>query len=164
MEIDNALTPNGNEPTDQCPICNRLNNPGATDHCEHYQGLRWDGGIIWSENFEVFDDAWHELADLWDTLILRREGQAVEDELSKIASKHGFNERLVFCGRSDYFTSELAAEEVIDFSIGSSIETDGMLSGSGHTLYHEDPGILVKTAAQYRELAAVSRRELFSAE
>jgi hypothetical protein len=43
--------------------------------------------------------------------------------------------------------------EIVPFSSGPTIETDGMLSGAGHSIYMEDPGIVLGVASKVRELA-----------
>ena len=37
------MNPDGTEP---CPVCQKPNNPGACETCEHYFGMYSDGDVI----------------------------------------------------------------------------------------------------------------------
>lgn len=113
-----------------CPICGQVICPGAVQYCDHYLWTRWDGQVIWeipaashltkvaSELvdylFEVDAEGWlHEALDQAtdqhsNLVALVRDVSAVSDE--------------------DLILPEAAVA-------GQRRETDGMLSGSGHSVF-----------------------------
>lgn len=134
---DSPRTPNGEEATEQCPVCGRWNSPGAMDSCEHFFASFWDGEIIGNWEFQDFDEAWSALvSEVWD---LRHEDEdAAEVRLRKLAEDHP--------GPKDWIKEtdeETCAAEILSkqfaFQRGPAVTTDGMLSGAGHSLYHENP-------------------------
>ena len=129
---DNEELEGGEE---HCPICDRLNNPGAADACEHYFGTIWDGGIMWSDKFDTFDTAWSKLRSLIDEEV----GAAHENPLRfcrSVARRDHLS--------ADFLEQELldsgasaALVQIVDFRTGPHVETGGMVGGSGHSLYLE---------------------------
>lgn len=158
--VEEYMTDAGNEATDRCRVCRRLNNPGAADHCSHFLGLMWDGEIIWSRDFEDFEAIWYEVSSLPEEF--EAEAGAVWSMAHRIADEHGLDHRLVRLADADQWTPSLAVAELVEFKSGATYTTDGMLSGSGFPLYHEDPLIIRVWADRYRELLSLLRSMLHS--
>jgi hypothetical protein len=134
-ESQELKTPNGEEATETCPICDRPNNPGACDHCGHFWGACWDGDIIDSDGFDQFEKIWDQIvcSVSESDFILNNE----ELFLEKIAKLHPKYETIVKRAlEGESATSMLL--ELVNFSQGPDIETDGMLSGSGYSLYLDE--------------------------
>lgn len=147
------------EGEEYCPICERRNFPGACETCEHYFGNCWDGEIMWARKlFSSFDRAWSEL------------GRMIENELPSVHS-----DPLLFCRSvalqdqlsAEFLDEELlqsrassALEQLVDFSPGESRETDGMLSGSGYSLYLESAQPVDELVARIHALIAAVRKAI----
>lgn len=115
---------------ERCPICDRLNCPGANDHCEHYFGNYWDGQVMWSGEFERFATSWGELQGLVDEDI----GGDGLQHCRRLAVTHGVGAR--------WFSHEIwdnnasaALVALLDFEPGPYCRTGGMAGGSGYSLY-----------------------------
>lgn len=147
------------EGEEYCPICERLNFPGAMDACEHYFGNCWDGEIMWSNDaFDVFSKAWSELV------------QMIEEEVGPV-----HEDPLLFCKSvalqqqlsAEFLCEDLlqsressALEQLVEFSQGDCVETDGMLSGSGYSLYLESTQPVDQLVARIRAVIAAVRKAL----
>jgi hypothetical protein len=134
---DDPRTPNGEEAVEKCPICNRWNSPGACDACEHFFGSYWDGDIIWDHTYEFeYSEAW----GFCDSVKSIRESDP--NTTAKLFKELGETHQMPDGWLNDV-EQELSAREFLekhnDFSCGKTIETGGMLSGSGYSLYHENP-------------------------
>jgi hypothetical protein len=143
-ELSGKMTPEGNDAVEQCPFCCRLNNPGACDACVHFFGLLWDGEIIGSKNFHEFETVWSELSGLaWE----------LEESLGKSwtqllrLSKPGKDASMLAKLEPNDVSATIALMEIVDFTSGPKIVTDGMLSGEGHSLYIEDVAAISKVIA-----------------
>jgi hypothetical protein len=117
---------------ERCPICDRANDPGADDACAHFFGRYWDGDVIWSEGFDAFADAWRTLVDAVADV-----GATHDDPLPvcrERARSAGLREALL---RQDLLDASAAnvLVELVDFLSGKEVATDGMLGGSGYSLY-----------------------------
>lgn len=149
---------NENESTDgeeTCPICGRRNNPGCDDTCQHFIGAVWDGDLIWGQFDGGGSNKFHEAL------------AAVQEHWDAVSETNAKNrQRLkVFCKAaaldSTLLEKAASAAEILEamsvFSRGDPVETDGMLSGSGYTLYHTDPQIVTKLTDQLWNLNAQMR-------
>jgi hypothetical protein len=157
MELEELLmTPNGNEARERCPICNRPNAPGACDACNHYYAAYWDGELMWEvdESLENFHKEWENLQIVLDE-VEESSSKAVGDTwliCKEFATSSGFDP--VFLSLDPFETSSTEAFcEIVPFNSGPTIETDGMLSGAGYSIYMEEPGIVLQVASKIRELA-----------
>jgi hypothetical protein len=115
---------------EHCPICNRINCPGAMDHCEHYFGSYWDGQVMWSDRFDVFERAWSELTQLVDEEL----GEDGLDRCRALATKRRVGKEWFSDDVWDGGSS-IALMHLLDFDQGPDSSTGGMLSGSGYSLY-----------------------------
>ena len=120
-----------NEETEQCPVCGQANNPGACETCPHYFGMHSEGEIIWSDRFDTFSEAWGRLSatctDFHDTHGCRPPKPIQKKYRAALKPISGFNPE-------DDSPSQ-ALIGLLEFQSGPTIETDGMLSSSGHSLY-----------------------------
>lgn len=141
------------EGSEICPICSHVNHPGDGECCDHFLGTVWDGEFIWgsdelSEGGEVYsllaaiqsawDDASPDRHREWETLL--SDADIDSDALD----------------RSDDWTDIL--EEMPLIEQGPDVETDGMLSGSGYSLYHPDPKFGRSLAERLRAVRDVMTR------
>ncbi|HRE07606.1 MAG TPA: hypothetical protein PKX00_18465 [Opitutaceae bacterium] len=135
---------------ESCPICRRRNVPGACDSCEHFIGVVWDGELIWGQfddaPGERFNAAWSSLQEVWSEVSERPNVRL--RELQRLCRAAGVE--------SLWLSTEESAAKVLEklnsFEKGPDLETDGMLSGCGHSLYHVDPKIVVTLAARMEQL------------
>jgi hypothetical protein len=141
------LTPDGNEAVERCPICNRLNSPGACDTCVHFFGSFWDGEIIWSNQFEEFSTEWTALGELVEELT-QSPGKSWT-ELVKLTKTGISTPKLNALDPSDCSASN-ALMELVDFDSGPVIVTDGMLSGEGKSLYLKNANVIEETISAIR--------------
>jgi hypothetical protein len=141
------LTPDGNEAVERCPICKRLNSPGACDTCAHFFGSYWDGEIIWSNQFEEFSTEWTALRELVEELT-RSLGKSWT-ELVKLTKTGISTPKLNALDPSDCSASS-ALMELVDFDSGPVIVTDGMLSGEGKSLYLKNANVIEETISAIR--------------
>ena len=129
------LTPQGNEAVERCPLCARLNSPGAVDHCKHYFGSYWDGEIIWSDRFGAFEEAWDGLMGLIEELGMLRDEPL--EACKRRAEEHGLPSKFLRIVPEEPSASS-ALVELIEFTGGPEQVSDGMAGGAGHSLYIED--------------------------
>jgi hypothetical protein len=141
------LTPNGEKAVEQCPICGRLNNPGACDACVHFFGSYWDGEIIWSDQFNDFSEVWRALGTVTEQLALSIE-KGWEELLQHVGTADAESkfERL---DPADFSASK-ALMELVEFESGSRKVTDGMLSGEGHSLYLKSETVISQALSEIR--------------
>ena len=141
------LTPDGNEAVERCPICKRLNSPGACDTCVHFFGSCWDGDIIWSDQFEEFSTEWTELGELVEELA-QSLGKSWMEILRLVRTGKGTS-KLRALDPSD-ISAYRALMELVDFDPGPQIVTDGMLSGEGNSLYLKNANVIEETISAIR--------------
>ena len=141
------LTPDGNEAVERCPICKRLNSPGACDTCDHFFGSYWDGEIIWSNQFEEFSHEWEALGALVEE-VTQSLGKSWT-EFVKLTKTGISKAKLNALDPSDCSASS-ALMELVDFDSGPVIVTDGMLSGEGSSLYLKNANVIEETIAAIR--------------
>ena len=147
----NDSTPNDNEATEKCPLCERLNNPGALDTCEHFFGMQCEGDIIWSDKYVSFEESYSAFIDTRDQL----------ENLSPSRVTWLINQIV----REEFITGDLIKasswlensptkiiKEIMDFKYGLVVETDGMLSSVGRSLYHHNPGLVGSIIDSYELL------------
>jgi len=168
IEFEEVLmTPNGNEARERCPICNRPNSPGACDTCEHYFAAYWDGDIIWEigEGYQKFSEAWGLLLGvIYETVLFQNQDhQKTKSDLwkdcqNKAKENKAWDEIINNNDPMDMEPAE-AFLNLIPYLSGPTIETDGMLSGSGHSIYMEDRGIVVELAEEITNLANLIHME-----
>ena len=134
-------TPFGNEATEVCPICARANSPSAVDVCEHFAGALWDGGIIWSDNYDKFADLYLEIADAIPahSLLL---SDKVKSFLTTLEKQPNVNLSIVNNPEWWDSTPSEAIQDVIEFQKATYTETEGVLSGAGWSLYHTQPDVI----------------------
>ena len=147
------LTPEGNEAQERCPTCERPNSPGACDHCEHFFGSYWDGEILWSERFEAFDSIWSELIDVIHEI--DETSPAFREQIEKMPAMHADISSVLELAVKEVSSSG-ALTEMVAFDHGPTIETDGMLSGSGYSLYLEVPELIDDAIEKVRLLLRAS--------
>jgi hypothetical protein len=143
------LTPDGNEAVERCPICKRLNSPGACDTCVHFFGSCWDGDIIWSDQFEEFSTEWTELGELVEELA-QSLGKSWK-KLIQLTNTRISTSKLKALDPSDCSASS-ALVELVDFDSGPRIVTDGMLSGEGKSLYLKNVDVIPQTISEIRSI------------
>ena len=147
------LTPEGNEAQERCPICERPKSPGACDHCEHFFGSYWDGEIIWSERFEAFDSIWSKLIDVIHEI--DETAPAFREQIEKMPAMPANISSVLELAVKEVSSSG-ALTEIVAFDYGPTIETDGMLSGSGYSLYLEVPELIDDAIEKVRLLLRAS--------
>ena len=143
------LTPDGNEAVERCPICKRLNSPGACDTCDHFFGSYWDGEIIWSNQFEEFSHEWEALGALVEE-VTQSLGKSWT-EFVKLTKTGISTPKLNGLDPSDLSASSALIELVV-FDSGPRIVTDGMLSGEGKSLYLKNADIIPQTISEMRSI------------
>lgn len=124
----------------ECPICSRMVSPGRDEVCEHYQAATWDGEVMWSDDADVFNEAWDRLSYL---------GQ--EDDIDLVLTPDSVG---ILSAPEKYqrlLTAAFVDEDRtfwIDEMSTAYRETEGMLSGSGEDCFHENPNRLREIAAE----------------
>lgn len=141
------MTPHGNEAVERCPICKRLNNPGACDTCVHFFGSCWDGDIIWSNQFEEFSTEWTELGELVEELT-QSLGKSWEKLLQ--LTKSGISTPKIKALDPSDCSASTALMDLVVFDFGPRIVTDGMLSGEGKSLYLKNANLIEETISAIR--------------
>jgi len=130
-----GLTPDGNEGTDECPICGRINAPGECDSCEHHFGSLWDGEIINSDLFDEFEKLWDKLTEIAQNLGLESSVKIKRLRKHLQLSKSCVS-LLESAAEGESTTAVLLAK--LDFEEGDRVCTGSMLSGEGVELYLDD--------------------------
>lgn len=149
---DEALNPD----VEYCPICERRNEPGADDTCEHFIGVVFDGDLIWGqlEKNERFKDTWTELQEVWFALC--EKPRARRKELRSLCQALGVDPH--------WLEAEESPADVLrkmsSFWRGPVVESDGMASGSGYSLYHPDSAIVAALTDRLEQLALQLRGKL----
>ena len=137
---------------EKCPICQRLNSPGADDTCEHFIGCIWDGDLIWGD-FEAFQMAHSALREQWEAA--EEKGHKAIQRLKALCAENSIDPGLL----ANEAPAATVLEDMGCFQSGDDIETDGMLSGSGHAIYHQDAKILARLTAQLKSVCDQTRGE-----
>jgi hypothetical protein len=132
---------------DTCPVCGHFNSPPADYLCEHACGWEWDGQFETLGRGEVFAAALRELAT---------EVQRAQEDPDRLRI-------LQWLSRADQERQQLielapegpreALTELADAETGDGWSTSGMVGGSGHTVYVEQPSRLDHLAARCRSVA-----------
>ena len=148
-------TPEGNEATEQCPICDRWNAPGACDHCEHYFGAYWDWEIINSDRMEEFDRAWRTFTDLVQDL--KTPVDTVTDELVEL-DVLGEQRKYLLQSAADGESASCVLRELLAFEEGSKVATEGMVSGEGETLYLDGTSDFTSIMDDLKELTELIKK------
>lgn len=127
---------------ERCPLCNVVGCPGADDVCGHWRGHVWEGDLIWQRGGGDFEEAW-------------RDAEAAAEDLSpeelarlRVAAPADTRAALAAVLSSDKFWWAQEGWFVHR-------RTGGMLSGSGYSIYHADPGLLdraIESLAKVRAL------------
>jgi hypothetical protein len=150
-DIRGLKTPNGEEAVERCPVCGRLNSPGACDTCEHFYGSAWDGDLIWNDFFET------EMGKPWDALVefIRELSEAKDkggiEKAKLLAKKLSIPAKWLKLARREVGAFS-AMKELVKFQVGLRVVTDGMLSGEGYSLYLEDPGVVENLGKNFARL------------
>jgi len=120
-----------------CPICRRLNQPGADDTCEHYLGTAWDSTLMWGEPVETFERVWSRFCEVVQEDEERARPLAGQ-LLAALRNVEGLNQEAL---KQDFWNlhSADALLSLLTIDTGETNETAGMLSGSGFSLYSRDP-------------------------
>lgn len=148
-------TPEGNEATEQCPICDRWNAPGACDHCEHYFGADWDWEIINSDRMQEFDRAWGPFTCLVQDL--KKPVDAARDELKELGVLNDQRKNILRCASGDESAS-FVLRELLVFEEGSKVATEGMVSGEGETLYLDSPSDFTSIMDDIKKLTELIKK------
>jgi hypothetical protein len=141
------LAPEEAGAVERCPICERLNSPGACDTCDHFFGSYWDGEIIWSKAFDEFSIGWANLSELVHDLeesLGKSWGELLE------LAKAGQSASKLLAVDPSNFNASRALMKLVDFGCGPTIVTDGMVSGQGHSLYIQDSTAVPQTIEAIR--------------
>ena len=146
------------EGEEYCPICERRNSPGACETCEHYFGNCWDGLILWSRDVREFEAVWGELEELIHEEVGPRHEEPIEF-CASVAVQQQLPARFLDPQILEMGTAH-ALEILADFSLGDMFETEGMLSGSGYSLYLESMKPIDTLVAQIRAVIAAVRKAL----
>lgn len=153
-DFENLLTPDGNVASERCPICRRLNSPGACDHCQHFYGSFWDGEIIWSNGFENFEKAWNGLVDALCELDQNKWSLEKVQQLTATSP-----EQIELLARG--WLEESGSPVLVDFipfDSGPPVITGGMLSGEGYCLYLDDFSRVDSLIEEVRDMTQRVRR------
>jgi hypothetical protein len=151
------------EGQEYCPICGRLNLPGASDTCGHHVALVWDAQITSEiDEMRALIDAWQELADIryafeerehdFDVLVgpICEKLHISREAIDKFVETEKLNNGM-----------EYGIQELFDFKHGESYSTGGMLGGFGYNIYLRKPKLRLKAVARdYRKVSADFRRRL----
>jgi len=135
-----------------CPICDRLNSPGAVDYCNHYLGSLWEGEIIWSTDFEEFDTVYHACSEIIQTMEEMKGEVNWLDILARDVTHLGIPEDYIMVTDIYSYTASRALLELVSFTYGPEIVTDGMLGGVSYSLYHENSSAIRDVTAIYQKL------------
>lgn len=131
-----------------CPVCQKPNNPGACETCEHYFGMYSDGDVIWSDRFDVFSDAWSRLSevcsDFYDTHGHRPPRPIQTKYRNALKAVGGLD--------PEDKSASSALLGLLNLEYGPTVETDGMLSSSGHSLYLAKASDLDQIIARLEEV------------
>lgn len=120
-----------------CPICDRLNEPGADDACEHFVGSAWDGMLVWGDGVERFGSLWSTLRSAVEE---RPElAGSLTAELAAVVGRREGNGRADISQELWDLSPSDALLQLIPVKSGPSVVTDGMLSGLGVSMYLRQP-------------------------
>lgn len=150
------------EGTEICPVCDRRNRPGEEDHCSHFFGLYWESEIIWSNRFNEFRVAWNSFVDVYSQLA---DLKLDPDSTCKdVAARRKLNGDFLDFDPRELNPQDTSASDalllLVEFWCGESITTTGMLSGSGSTLYLEDPSSVADLSSHIRALVDAVREDI----
>ena len=149
-EDDGFQTPNGNEADEYCPVCRRLNAPGADDTCIHYLGCNSGGEAIWtSSSYNLYLEAWESLSNLV-TQILESNPEILDNY--PLPSYMGEIDGDINLFNPEYCSSKDAAFELIDIKDGPFFVTYGMPSDSGKSMYIRDVDDVHKLISNMKKL------------
>jgi len=137
---------------EHCPICDRLNSPGAVDYCNHYLGSFWEGEIIWSDHFEAFRAVYGACREIIEIMEDMQSEVNWLDVLARDVAYLGIPKDYIMVIDVYSYTDSQALLELISFTLGPEIETDGMLGGVGYSLYHENSNAIRDVTAMYQRL------------
>lgn len=131
MTIDDDTEIDLDESQEVCPICGQVICPGAVQYCDHYLWTRWDGQVIWE--IAAASHLTKVASELMDYLFEVDEEGWLQEALDQATGQYG---NLVALVRDVGAVSDedlILPEEVV---VGQRRETDGMLSGSGHSVFY----------------------------
>ena len=135
-----------------CPICGRSNEPGSNDTCVHFVGLVADGDLMWGQfdgaPGERFQASWLALQKVW--LEVSAMPGARLKEMRALCRIVGIDPRWLEAEESALH----ALEGMGEFQKGPYLEPDGMASGSGYSLYHQNPRILASLFLRLERFAS----------
>ncbi len=143
---------------ERCPICRRLNCPGAGDHCDHFFGAYWDGEIIWSDRLPAFEQAWNQLGALIHEELDAEEEVPLE-WCRRLAEARGLALDFLAAAPWDQ-TTAAALTNLLPFDQGDYHETGGMLSGSGYNLYLERTSAYDDLVARIEHFVRIAREAM----
>lgn len=148
------------EGREHCPICEKVNWPGACDTCEHFVGDIWDGDLrtdnVYLESLVV---ALRDFIDARETIETDTD-ENFEAFAHRLTEELNIDPRLVLFGDGKNYSLSDSIREIVGFSLGEFMSTDGMIGGSGHTLYLEDAKRLASLSSDYERLTAQCRQRL----
>lgn len=132
------------EGEERCPICRKVNHPGAMKTCKHYIGFEWDGHI--SDMPEEITFLAGDVCELAQELSYK--------EIEKIVKSINFEYDAI-----SNFTDALAGHNIkiiINYifqpDYGKNAINFGMIGGSGQSWYHR------KGPARWDEVRAVLQK------
>lgn len=134
--------------SESCPICGEINNPGACEVCKHYFGVFSDGEVIWSERFDVFSEAWNRLSLVCFDYLKSNGGKP-----NGVCQK-GYRDAIALILGTDptNCTASKGVMTLLDLRHGPTVETDGMLSSRGYSLYLANPTRLEELVARIEDV------------
>jgi len=147
---------------DKCPFCGYFNSPPSAELCEHAAAWVWDGQIEALGCGETFASALEKLAQIIEDAEKDSPIKAMLDAQANrsIARKNIIDSAIV--------PFEQALDSVTQIQSGNGWTTNGMLGGSGNTLYGQDPHELqrltletqaILKACNFRILVAENTRQ-----
>lgn len=131
MTIEDDTESDLDEGQEVCPICGQVICPGAVQFCDHYLWTRWDGQVIWE--IPAASHLTKVASELMDYLFEVDAEGWLQEALDQATDQHS---NLIALVRD---VSAVSDEDLIlpdSVVTGQRRETDGMLSGSGHSVFY----------------------------
>jgi len=127
---------------DECPFCGHFNSPPADDLCEHAVAWVWDGKIETLADGRGLESALKDLVELVESA---DEGSPVWVMLELQANRNTARQSLI---ESAVLPLDEAFQALMDAEAGDGWTTDGMLGGSGHTVFVNKPADLIHMTSE----------------
>ena len=139
---------------DECPFCGHFNSPPADDLCEHAVAWVWDGKIEALADGRAFESALKCLVELVESA---DEGSPVRVMLERQANRNTTRQSLI---ESAALPLDEAFEALMGAEAGDGWTTDGLLGGSGHTVFVNKPADLIHMTSECRAILEACALEI----